>query len=580
MEQRYLFAGFVMLTLLGACDKAEWPVDGGTDAGGGEGGAELDDRFSAALARRPLTEICDADSSEAGLIDLRERALAYLASGTEGKGPGDALAHIVRAQLDDGYTPPANLVEPADWEDIFASVDALEDTSDFRVLDLLAVLYVGGDSPVVSQATRERIDTLLRDFKYWFKDPTPSGRTDDMWYWTENHLVGFHAAEYLAGQRLADETFSVTGLQGSEHMARGRELLLDWFDTIRRFGFKEFHSDVYYGVQLRPLLLLAEYAQDDDIATLAANTADLMLFDLALHTRGGTFGAARGRTYKKDKLRTQDQGTFQLAKFLFDQTAVDYPHHTHLNVLLLASNTRYRVPRVIEDVAHDERPFVDRERMSVPLDEHEPVRNMPEAAYGLSFSDPDDLNVWWGMSALTPWQISVLSLQTMEQYNLWENASFSSFLTLRPLVALLPLARQLAYDNRTLLNAGVLSEVNSYTYRTRDYMLSSAQDRRFGMRSSQGHPWQATLGDDAFVFVTHPGVAPIESDNWRKDSDTGQWTGTASLPRSAQHGNVAIHLQSPAYGPKKRMLCSSRPAATSRTPMRFSPRSASTRCST
>ncbi len=525
--------------------------DAGPDASSGMETATL---ASEAAAREAITEICQVTGSSDGYLDegsMRERALEYLRFSTEELRPAtnNLIAHLARERMDDGYEAPTDAVAPDAWDDNFEKIDTLKDTSDFKVLDFLALLYAAEGHPIVSSDLYERVEQTLLDFKYWFKDKTVEGKRDDMWYWTENHLCGFHTAEYLAGQMFPDRVFATTGWTGAEHQERGRELLLEWFETVRRFGFKEFHSNVYYDVQLRPLLLLAEYAEDDDIATLAAMTIDLMLFDLALHNHRGSFGASHGRTYKKDKMWNRDENTFHVTKFLFDNTSLDYPGDSQGNVLLLATATRYRVPQVILDVASDDRPYVDRERMSVPIDEQGPMEDDPVAPYGLSFTDPGDLNLWWGMSAQTPWQITALSLGSMEEFNLWENESFAPFRPLMALVSNIDVARGLAHDNATLLNFAVLSEVNSYTFRTADYMLSSAQDRRAGYRSNQGHPWQATLGENAHVFVTHPGSPPLETDNWRQDGDAGQWTGTATLPRSGQYANLAIHLQSPKYGP-------------------------------
>jgi hypothetical protein len=82
------------------------------------------------------------------------------------------------------------------------------------------------------------------------------------------------------------------------------------------------------------------------------------------------------------------------------------------------------------------------------------------------------------------------------------------------------------------------SEVNKVTYKTPDYMLSSAQDYRSGKRGKGEHIWQATMGPDAVVFVTHP---PNMSD---KDSQSPSfWLGNAVLPRVAQWKDtlIAVH---------------------------------------
>jgi hypothetical protein len=78
-------------------------------------------------------------------------------------------------------------------------------------------------------------------------------------------------------------------------------------------------------------------------------------------------------------------------------------------------------------------------------------------------------------------------------------------------------------------------EVNKVTYKTPEGMLCSAQGYRPGERGSQEHIWQATLGPDAVVFVTHPACA--------SQSDARQpnfWRGNAILPRVAQWRDVLV----------------------------------------
>ena len=79
-------------------------------------------------------------------------------------------------------------------------------------------------------------------------------------------------------------------------------------------------------------------------------------------------------------------------------------------------------------------------------------------------------------------------------------------------------------------------EVNKVTNKTRDYMLSSAQDYRHGGRGNMQHIWQATLGPDAIVFVTHPPfLAESGSPNF--------WVGNLVLPRVAQWKDFLIDVR-------------------------------------
>jgi hypothetical protein len=81
-------------------------------------------------------------------------------------------------------------------------------------------------------------------------------------------------------------------------------------------------------------------------------------------------------------------------------------------------------------------------------------------------------------------------------------------------------------------------EVNKVTYKTPDYMLCSAQDHRPGELGLQPHIWQATMGPDAVVFVTHPACVSEEGSH-----RPNFWHGGAALPRVAQWKDalIAVH---------------------------------------
>jgi hypothetical protein len=78
-------------------------------------------------------------------------------------------------------------------------------------------------------------------------------------------------------------------------------------------------------------------------------------------------------------------------------------------------------------------------------------------------------------------------------------------------------------------------EVNKVTYKTPDYMLSSVQDYAPGTAGYQQHIWQATMGPDAVVFVTHPGCSA--GDNSHRPNF---WHGNRVLPRVAQWKDVLV----------------------------------------
>ena len=93
-------------------------------------------------------------------------------------------------------------------------------------------------------------------------------------------------------------------------------------------------------------------------------------------------------------------------------------------------------------------------------------------------------------------------------------------------------------ENRQRMGIRIREEVNICTYRTPDFMLSSAQEHRKGYGGDQQHVWQATLGPRAVVFTTHP--AKEGGDD--TESSPNYWTGSGNLPKVGQTRNVAIVL--------------------------------------
>lgn len=479
---------------------------------------------------------------------------SYIGFATEVLAPGSVMnmaAHLQRMQREPGYTIPDGTVAPGAWDALFTKLDTLRDTSDFDMIRFLWLLYAHGGHPAIDSAVWAQIEQTILDFKYWYTYPTPAGKKDDMWYWTENHQIIFHVAEYLAGQAFPDRIFGVTGWTGAQHVAHAEPMIREWMDYRSRYGFSEFHSHVYYEEDLFPLLAFVEFAQDRTLAKRAATFVDQLFFDIARHQFRGSFAGTHGRTYKKDKTNSHRHDTFTATKLLFDTAELPFDSRGGTVAVMLCGSQQYRVPEVLVKVARHTGPTVDRERMGIWFDETQPIVPgvAPVHPDGIPYTGPAAIVPWWGASNHTAWQVIPLTLDTMQQYDLWDGELFQEYGALRPfsMIGTYDLVQGLALALAPAINMAMLSEVNSYAFRTADYQLMSSQSYRPGMRSSQGHAWTAVLPGDALVFTTHPGSQAKVTTDWNADDDAGFWTGSASLPRSAQHENVAIHLYAPAY---------------------------------
>ncbi|MEN8181679.1 MAG: hypothetical protein ABFS46_03985 [Myxococcota bacterium] len=481
---------------------------------------------------------------------------------------GNVLAHLEREARDPRYRVAPGSIPDDAWDGIFDKIWRLRDTSDFDVLRLIDLLYAFRGHPAASEALWQRAEEAVTSFKFWYSDPTPERMADgqpvvdQMWYWTENHILIFRTCEVLAGQRFPDRVFPVTGLRGWEHSARARRAILDWLEERARFGFTEWHSNVYYNLDMRPLLSLVEWVDDPVIEKRAAMVLDLVLLDTALHLHRGTFGASHGRSYIKDKASADTEDTFDASKLLFDDTVLPYPSVSSTSGAVFARAKRYRLPEVIRRIARSNTPMVDRQRMNLPLDEVPPAdpenTPPPEAPFGWDYRDETYLPFWWSMGSQSVWMMLPLTVEVADRENLWD-AQFEPFADLRFLIGNPPdlvFAQKLIAGLWPLINQSLLKEVNTYTYRTEHYMLSTAQDYRKGVRGSQTHTWQATLDERAMVFTQHPSYLPVapgaavpEDWNWqqRDEPGPGYWTGESSQPRAAQFENVVLTLYDPQY---------------------------------
>jgi hypothetical protein len=476
----------------------------------------------------------------------RNQQRGYLNYARQSFSPGSYTNMINNAEWARRTHTPFNTagITLADYANSFQRMDDFVDTADFDLTYMMNLWY--GYRDLLPADVRAAMESHMRSFKYWFTDPQPAGTVDQRYYWSENHRLLFHADEYLAGQAFPNEVFSSDGNTGAWHKARARGFIDEWLTEKARFGFTEWHSDVYYQKTADALLTIIEWVDDPVLSQRAASILDLLFFDIALNIQRGNFGATHGRSYMKDKSVATDQDTFNMSKLLFDDTSLPYTSRDDAGATLLARAQRYRLPAVILRVAQSRRTTVDQEHMGVPLDPSAPVDPDATGFDGYSFSDPKNVEFWWEKGAQTAWQTVPLTLDTLDQYGLWESDFFKPF---KPIADLTggnrAVAQTLAQQLDPMLGFALLTAVDTYTYRSDAVMLSTAQSYRPGKASEQHHISQATLDESAIVFTTHPKNEPQSGTQW-PDED-GYWTGNGSLPRAAQHGALSMSLYAPAF---------------------------------
>ncbi len=460
------------------------------------------------------------------------------------------VAALIAAHRDPDYRWDPSTVTFDALQDRWDQIDEWRDTRDFAFNYMHWILALADGSSAmttIDTAVTEAIEQRMLDTRYRFDDPLPDDRTDHQWFWSENHILILAVNEYLAGQRMPDRTFTVTGLTGAEHMQRTKQRILEWAHERARFGFFEWHSHVYMKKNVEPLGTLIEHCEDPELVLAAAMALDLCLLDMAGHSHEGSYTASRGRTYAKDKTNPRES-TFDLSKLLFDDTEFDFRGGADAGANHIAGCTRYRPPQVLIDLARGEEPGVTRERHGLFVDGAAEVTDSPEAPFGYDFADRDNLEFWWSQGAIGMWQVADAGLKAADEFRLFESELMA------PVKALVALndgdperIKEWLRVNHAVVNFGHLREANTYAWRGTHVALATVVDHRFGEMRDQIHAWQATIDAEAYVYTTHPAKDLITGDDWGGDDKPGYWTGEASIPRSVQHERTGIHIYQPAW---------------------------------
>jgi hypothetical protein len=411
-------------------------------------------------------------------------------------------------------------IEETPIYDLCDYVDGRHDCADFRLIVLVKTFIAYAD--LLSEATVSRIRQTMLAFKYWMDEPGEDG----MCYWSENHQLLFATCEYFAGFLFAADVFANNGETGQVHYEKAKERIARWLKHRATYGFIEWHSNTYYEEDIAPLCVLIDYAIDEDLAKQATMILDILMLDFAHHSFQGRFVATSGRCYEKQKKDSANADVNDLLNHAFHFEAFE-PDYTRLSALFLTCQN-YHVPAVIQAIAKNRLPMLIKE--SSGLDLSEVAKEFPRrdfAEYGMFL---------WAMEAFT----NVESIETtIDLFNAWKMHSNTFLKDLKminiPILRKLRLLPTLVKILNPATQGVAIERADVQTYKTADYMLSSAQRHRPGKFGDQQHIWQATLPQRINIFSTHP-AAPMFDDSARNFSPS-YWVGNGIQPDVAQDQN-------------------------------------------
>lgn len=227
-----------------------------------------------------------------GVLETRKRvALSYIAEhGVPRTGRLLAMLHVG----DSGPLAQELLIST------LQRISARQDCSDFSMVPLLWIWhdFHGEHFPAVLW---KRVRSAIVGYRYWYDELG----NDVMWYWSENHALCFHTAQYLAGQMFPDDLFTASGRRGREQQAIATQRLHAWFDAVEQQGFVEWNSAPYYPVDYIGLFALYQLADDATLRQRARHLIDRLMMTSALHYQSGIAAGTMGRVYEKELLASQ-----------------------------------------------------------------------------------------------------------------------------------------------------------------------------------------------------------------------------------------------------------------------------------
>jgi len=417
----------------------------------------------------------------------------------------------------------AESINPASFQAALDFVNNREDPSDFYMTALLRLYLMNAGTRKLMPDQETAIKDAILNWKFWLDEPN----TTYVEMWTENHQILNHSIEYLAGQTFPDEVFTNNGETGRWHMEHGRQLLVQWIDLRARTGFSEWDSETYYPEDLAPLINLVDFAEDFEVSTRAAMMVDVILFDFAVDSLYGQFSTSSGRI-TAGSIRSANSSMTTIAALAWGQGK--FTTTSNMGAVTLATSRNYEVPPVIQVLALDNpEEYLNFERHSFNIED--------AANYGMDITDINDTPRFWGMGMFTIPEAINLTIQTADEWDLWH---YPDFRDLKDVADILKAINGFEAASRLLdpdPNGVYMGEVNKVTYRTPDYMLSSAQSFRPGEKGYQQHIWQATLSPYAVVFTNNPDSLQVEGSH-----RPSYWMANGRQPRTGQYENLLIAL--------------------------------------
>lgn len=420
------------------------------------------------------------------------------------------------------------------------------DCSDFR-FQLLFRLYKDC-SDKLPQKSKDMIKKTILDFKYFMDEPGD----DSMCFWSENHQILFATAEYLAGQEFPDEIFTNSKMTGTQHMKKALERVNAWQEQRFNFGFSEFLSNVYLMEDIAPMANYIEYSRDQKTVQSMKIIMDLLWFDVALNTVNNRFCAVSSRMYAESKAGNTFGnsigacmnllwGEESLMSIMHDGNSTeeekkqmqDYlmmpPNKMSINFYAMYKKGCYELPPVIKKIA------LFRGTEIIKMSSGLSPKDLKEE--NLVGEAPHQIMAQLGAETFTNPEVINNTIRYFKKNRMFRNSMVNYFKYFDIPIFKLISPEKIAEKFNMMTHGIALGRGNVYTYRTKDYSMSTVMDFDADRCGAQEHVWGVNIAEHLALFTTHP-----SRDDSVFGSSPGYWIGNGRRPMSVQNENVNITI--------------------------------------
>ncbi len=197
-------------------------------------------------------------------------------------------------------------------------------------------------------------------------------------YFSENHMLMFRSARYLAACYYENETFNQYGMTGAELKAQEHDYLVEFLQYRAKRGWGEFDSMGYVLENFLSVLNLYDCAPDEDLRKLAKMTLDTLMMNMVADmTNNGMYGGAHGRSYDAAATDMRCRCFFLYQLYFGEKGLDDVPETTKEMGILnapLALTSDYRPDDIVYAIVSDKSfPYVNREEVHNPKTAYEQV---------------------------------------------------------------------------------------------------------------------------------------------------------------------------------------------------------------